>query len=59
MANDITYPSLDVKLIKGLPKGKKIYRAKIDNYYRFTFEIVKDEIRLRNIGGHDITNVER
>ena len=55
MAENLKYPSLQVKKILGLPKDKKIYEARVDYYYRITFEIVEDEIRLRNIGRHDIT----
>ncbi len=46
-----THPSLRIKKIKGTPH---IWEASIDMNHRFTFEKIKDGIRLRVIGEHKI-----
>lgn len=33
--------------------GSEIFEARIDQHYRFTFEITQDIITLRTIGPHD------
>ena len=45
------HPSLGVKKIKG---SLNIWEASITMNYRFTFQIEKSEIILRNIGTHKI-----
>ena len=45
------HPSLRVKKIKG---SLNIWEASITMNYRFTFQIEKSEIILRNIGTHKI-----
>jgi mRNA interferase RelE/StbE len=45
------HPSLGVKKIRGT---KSIFEARVDDYYRFTFEYgKKSEITLRVVGPHN------
>ncbi len=50
LANDIRYPSLQVKKIKGT---RGIWEARVNLDYRITFEMTKNCIILRNVGHHD------
>lgn len=50
LAEDMKHPSLHVKKMQGF---KNIWEARVDIYYRFTFEIVQDTIFLRVIGNHE------
>lgn len=34
--------------------GGEIFEARIDLHYRFTFEIIQDNIVLRTVGPHDV-----
>jgi uncharacterized coiled-coil DUF342 family protein len=45
------HPSLRIKKIKGT---RHIWEASIDMKHRFTFEKIKNGIKLRVIGKHDI-----
>jgi mRNA-degrading endonuclease RelE of RelBE toxin-antitoxin system len=51
------HPSLVIKKIKGTDG---IWEGRVDYFYRFTFEIIKEENEVtyyfRNIGPHDITS---
>jgi mRNA-degrading endonuclease RelE of RelBE toxin-antitoxin system len=47
---NIHHPSLKVKKMRG---HKNRWEARINIYYRFTFEINKDFYLLRRIGPHD------
>ncbi|MCP4370395.1 MAG: hypothetical protein GY797_20120 [Deltaproteobacteria bacterium] len=51
------HPSLVIKKIKG---KDGIWEGRVDYFYRFTFEIIKEEDEaiyyFRNIGPHDITS---
>jgi mRNA-degrading endonuclease RelE of RelBE toxin-antitoxin system len=51
--NDQSHPSLNVRRFYS-SSDKKIYEAYITKSYRFTFEITKETIILRNIGSHEI-----
>lgn len=48
-AQNISYPSLRVKKIKGIDR----FEARVDRSYRFTFEKTKDILILRTVGPHD------
>lgn len=54
---DAQHPSLQVKKMK---KHKGIWEARVDQFYRFTFEYYRDEesgetvCAFRNVGRHDI-----
>ncbi len=50
LSKDIKHPSLHTKKIKG---REGILEARIDIYYRVTFEIIEDTIFLRVVGNHD------
>lgn len=51
------HPSLVIKKIKG---REGIFEGRVDDFYRFTFEIIKEGEEtiyyFRNIGPHDITS---
>ena len=51
------HPSLVIKKIKG---REGIFEGRIDDFYRFTFEIIRQDDEtiyyFRNIGRHDITS---
>ena len=47
---DIKHPSLRVKKMKG---NKDVWEARIDLFYRFTFEMHTERYLLRRIGPHD------
>ena len=53
--NDMAHPSLRVKQIQGT---KKIWEGSITMKYRFTFELIDDEVNFRSIGTHDILKRE-
>ncbi len=50
LSNNFKYPSLHTKKIKG---KEDIWEARVDDFYRLTFEIVEDTIFLRVVGNHD------
>ena len=50
LAKDFKHPSLHTKKIKG---SGGIWEARIDIYYRLTFEIIEDTVFLRTTGNHD------
>lgn len=50
LSKDIKYPSLHTKKIKG---REGILEARVDIYYRMSFEIIEDTIFLRVVGNHD------
>ena len=52
LINDIRYPSLRVRKIKGT---QNIWEARASRSLRMTFQIEGDIIILRNIGQHDET----
>ena len=52
LAEDIRYPTLRVKKIKGT---EKLWEARASLSLRMTFQIEEDKILLRNIGHHDKT----
>lgn len=56
LGKDLRHPSIRAKKIRGT---KEIWEGRIDRFYRFTFEIKGDEMILRNIGRHEITEKER
>jgi mRNA interferase RelE/StbE len=58
LAQDPRHPGLRTKPIRGLSSGSpKIYEARIDQSYRFTYERKEgDVLLLRNVGEHDITS---
>lgn len=49
------HPSLGVKKMSGTDN---IWEARVSDAYRWTFELIKDGIRLRRIGTHDILKQE-
>jgi len=50
LAGDFRYPSLHTKKVKG---KDGIWEARVDDFYRLTFEIIDDTIFLRIVGNHD------
>lgn len=44
------HPSLQARIVD---QRRRIWKAKVDGGYRFTFEIKKDVLTLRAIGTHD------
>ena len=46
-----SHPSLRIKQIQGT---KNRWEGSVTMKYRFTFELLKDEVLLRTIGTHDI-----
>jgi mRNA interferase RelE/StbE len=53
LAEDPRHPSLQSKPIQGAPG---IYEARVDRFYRFTYErLPGDVLRLRVVGRHDET----
>ena len=52
LAQDLSYPSLQVKRIKGTAG---IWEARVTRSCRLTFEMDGNELVLRNIGEHDAT----
>lgn len=50
MAQDLRYPSLQVKKIQGT---KGIWEARASRSLRITFQIEQGSILLRNVGQHD------
>lgn len=50
LLNDLKHPSLHTKKIMG---KEGILEARVDIYYRMSFEIVEDTIFLRVVGNHD------
>lgn len=44
------HPSLHTKKIKG---SSGIWEARVDDFYRMTFEIIDDTIYMRVVGNHD------
>lgn len=50
LSSNLRHPSLRVKKMKGL---EEIWEARIDGFYRFTFEIIEGMIYLYRIGPHD------
>ena len=50
LSQDIRYPALQVKKIKGTPD---IWEARVSLDYRMTFQRVENYIILRNVGHHD------
>ncbi len=52
LMNDPRHPSLHVKKIKGT---HSIFEARVNDFYRLTFEYGKDEIILRIVGLHNST----
>lgn len=50
LSNDLKHPSLHTKKIKG---REGIFEARVDIYYRMSFEIFEDTIFLRVVGNHD------
>jgi len=55
-ANDFRHPSLRVKRMEGL---NNIWEGRINDDYRFTFQIDGDIYVLRRIGSHDILKKEK
>jgi hypothetical protein len=52
MEEHFDHPSLRIKKIH---KVKHVYEGSVNMHYRFTFQLIKGGILLRNIGKHDIT----
>lgn len=50
MADDLRYPALRVKRIQGTAK---IWEARASRSLRITFEVVGEDLILRNVGQHD------
>lgn len=51
VSSNYAHPSLRIKRIRGTAH---IWETSIDMNYRFTFEKLKDGIKLRNIGKHPV-----
>lgn len=52
LLENVRYPSLRAKKMTNQPD---IWEARVDLYYRFTFDWCDGVIRLRSLGRHDIT----
>lgn len=52
LVTNMHYPSLRVKKIQGT---RDIWEARASRSWRITFQLIADEIVLRNIGKHDET----
>jgi len=50
LISDMFYPSLHTKKMQG---REDIWEARIDKFYRFTFQMEGENIILRRIGPHD------
>jgi len=50
LSENFRHPSLHTKKIKG---KHGIWEARVDDFYRLTFEIIDDTIFLRVVGNHD------
>lgn len=50
LSTNLRHPSLHTKKIRG---KTGIWEARIDIFYRLTFEIINDTIFLRVVGNHD------
>jgi mRNA-degrading endonuclease RelE of RelBE toxin-antitoxin system len=50
LAGDFRHPSLHTKKVKG---KVGIWEARVDDFYRLTFDIIEDVIYLRAVGNHD------
>ena len=48
-----SYPSLGVKKIKGKYGGRQFWEARVDRFWRMSFQKVKNGIRLCRLGPHD------
>lgn len=53
LERDSFYPSLKVKKIKGQSGKYPFWEARVDKFWRMSFQKVKSEIRLCRIGPHD------
>jgi len=51
LAKDLTHPSLRAKKMKGQPR---FWEARVDRFWRMSFQKEKDEIRLCRVGPHEI-----
>lgn len=52
LAENLRHPSIQSKKIKG---AKNIWEARVNRFYRFTFQTKRDLIILRRIGPHNHT----
>lgn len=52
ISENLRRPGLHIKKIKG---QNDIWEARVDRFYRFSFEIIGDVIYLRRVGTHDKT----
>jgi hypothetical protein len=52
MEKKFDHPSLRIKKVH---QGRHVYEGSVNMEYRFTFQLIKGGILLRNIGKHDIT----
>lgn len=52
---DPRHPSLRVKKMQG---ARGIWEARVNQSYRWTFELIKSGVRLRHVGTHDILREE-
>lgn len=51
LTHGITYPGMKVRKMTG---QSGIWEARIDEHYRFTFQLLKDVVILRRVGTHEI-----
>lgn len=52
------HPSLCIKKIQGLPRNRRVFEGRVDEYYRFTFEVIDGDYCFRNVGRHDVIDEE-
>lgn len=52
LVSNLRHPSIRAKKIIG---SDDIWEGRVDKFYRFTFKMEDDEIRLRRVGRHDRT----
>lgn len=51
LASNPRHPSLEARVVD---KKRRIWKAKVDSGYRFTFQMKQGLIILRRIGAHDV-----
>lgn len=53
LVDNPAHPSLRVKKMKGQPGRWPFWEARIDRFWRMSFQKIKSELRLARIGPHD------
>lgn len=53
LSQNPSHPSLRVKKMKGKSGNSQFWEARVDRFWRMSFQRIKDEIRLCRVGPHD------